>query len=424
MRFETTDGPIPPTYHRFLGSKTGIIRELSVVPPDRGGPQAYTSAATVTDLGTMLDADDVDIDVDTGGKGIGPDDVLVGAIGETCERYARLWPDEDAIETASYEEISEQGPVVPFEHLSIQDRGDDADLPPLSRQVPIDWVAGRNALTGEPVYVPAAFAWDGIERFTGTQRRFIASSSGCAAGARLEAALLGGLLELIERDGVMRTWLTRETPPSLAPGELLPPDQSPEALLPNQSLSLHAFEFDSMTDIPTVGVSIVDERDRRPKFVIGGAAGFDPEAIVLDAFTEAVQGRRYLSHLFAFDDPEPVGPEDTIANFTDNALLYAEPDEFDRVSFLLEGERTTIDPAVPGDGTTDAMLQRVLDALDDADCTPIVVDITPRDIDAVGVHVVTVVVPELLPLTPPGFPPVEHPAVEDMETTTLPHPYP
>lgn len=422
MRYTTGDTPIPPTYHRFLGSKTGIVRELTITPPGRTAPQGYTSAATVTDLGTQWGSDSTDSELRTGGKGVDPTGVLTGAIGETCERYARLWPDPTAITTATYNTMATDERVVPFEYVDVFDRENGPELPPLTRETELAWVEGVDLLADESVFVPAALAWDRVEELTGIPQQFPTTSSGCAAGATATDALLGGLLELIERDGVMRTWLTQETPPSVRPDR-----PTLDELVPDVNLECHLFEFDSRTPIPTIGVALVDSADRRPKFVVGGAAGFDVESVVLDAFSEAVQSYQYLRHQYAFEEPAEVGIDDVIANFRDNCLLYADPDHFEHVSVLLDGSPTPIDvdPSVrPAGDSTGGKLDAVLGALEEADCTPIAIDITPRDIDEVGVHVVQLYVPELLPLTPPSFLPVDHPDVADRDPTSLPHPYP
>lgn len=427
MEFETGSGPLPPEYHRFLGSKTGIVTALSVTPPARGGIGTYVSAANAADPAVVRDAPSLDVDLATGGKAVTPDDVLVGAVGETVERYAHWLPDESAIRLGTHAELAGEGRVVPFEYLTVQRRGeaDGPSLPPLSRDTTLAWTAGTDLLTGEPVALPAELVWNGVPELVDVPPRFAGTTSGSAAGESMTAALLGGLLEVVERDGLMRTWLTQRPPPAIDPAERPSLSRAIDELVSSPHLTVHLFEPESKPAPRTVGVAVVDERGRRPAFVVGSAAGFDVETAALDALSEAAQSRQYVQDLLAFEDREPVAVDDPMTDFDDNVLLYSQPEQRDRVSVLLDGDPVPVDGPPPvASESTDAKLDAVLGALAAADCTPIAVDATTPDVAAVGVRVVTVFVPELLPLTPPSLPPVEHPALADEDPTTLPHPYP
>ena len=452
MEFIEESGPIPPEYHRFFGSRTGLVTGLSLTPPGRGEPQAYVSAANGPKLHVLRDGLESDPGLRTGGKAVDPDDVLVRGIGETCERYAQHFPDPSRIETGTYEERAREGRVVPFEYLTVWKRangeenvesdprpgdgsdprpgdgsdprpGDGSVLPPLSRDTTMPWTAGVDLLTGESVSVPAELVWSGVGGLVDLPPRFVDTSSGCAAGECIEDALLGGLTEVIERDGFMRTWLIRETPPAVDLGQFPTLGRFLGEFLPDRNQSVHLFQFDTAVDVPAVGAALLDDLDRRPAFVTGGSAGIDIEAAALDALAETAQSWQYVKSLHAFEDPEIPSVEDQIMNLDDNVLLYAEPENFEHVSFLTEGKPARIDTVAPP-GSTKETLKAVLESLDEADCTPIAVDITPPDIGEVGVSVVNVFVPELLPLSLPALPPSEHPSLSGVDVTSLPHPYP
>ena len=434
MEFVEETGPIPPEYHRLLGSRTGVVTELSLTPPGRGEPQAYVSAANGPEIPVLRDGIETDPGLRTGGKAVDPDDVLVRGIGETCERYAQYFPDLSRVRTGTHEEIAREGRVVPFEYLTVRKRksGEDSGeqakggpaLPPLSRDTTIPWTEGVDLLTGESVAVPAELVWSGVSGLVDVQTRFVGTSSGCAAGERIEDALLGGLTEVIERDGFMRTWLTQETPPAVDLDQFPAVERFLDTFLPDRNHSAHLFQFDTVVGVPTIGAALVDELDRRPKFVIGGSAGFDVEAAALDALAETAQSWQYVKNLHAFEEPDLPSIDEPILNLDDNVLLYAEPENFEHVSFLLEGQPARTGAEGPRDSSARATLESLLEALDDADCTPIAVDITSPDVDEVGISVVNVFVPELLPLSLPALPPSEHPALSGVDVSPLPHPYP
>jgi ribosomal protein S12 methylthiotransferase accessory factor YcaO len=74
---------------------------------------------------------------------------------------------------------------------------------------PLRWVRGWSMVDGREVWVPAVMAQLGIGTAYPAERAWLQSSSGCAAGATQEEALLGACCELIERDAVAIAWLQR-----------------------------------------------------------------------------------------------------------------------------------------------------------------------------------------------------------------------
>lgn len=428
MEFEEPDGPLPGEYHRILGPKTGVIPELAVIPPARDEPQVHVGTTRQTDPGILRGAEPTELD--TGGKSLDPSAALRGAIGETCERYAYHWPDESAIEFATYEALD--GRVVDFEYLTPhgQDRP-ESPLERFTRETEVAWTTGTDLVTGEDVYVPATKCWYRYGPLADRPFRFVMTSSGTAAGERLADAVLGGIYEVVERDAFMTTWCTGRTPPRVDLDAFPGVEATVEEAFPMDATTPHLFEYEGHTSFATVGAALVDERDRYPKFVMGGGAALDAEPAMLDALTEVGQAWPYLKQL-PMDRDGDVSLDDTIANLDDNVMLYAQPENFEHVSFLLDG-----DPSVPGtpdvsagtvgDGsaeTTEDELATAISLLDDAGCTPIAVDVTPPDVDRIGIHVVKVFVPELVPFSLPSFPPRHHPKLDGVDVNSLPHPYP
>jgi ribosomal protein S12 methylthiotransferase accessory factor len=422
MEFDATERPIPGEYHRLLGSRTGIVSELAVIAPSRHEPQVHVGTTTQADPGVLRGEDPEEMD--TGGKALDPDAALQGAIGETCERYAYYWPDESAIEEATHAELADRARVVAFDYLTPhgQDRPDaETPLEPFDRTTELRWTTGTDLLTGEEVYVPAARVWYRRGPLADTPVRFVMTSNGTGAGERMADALLAGIQEVVERDAFMTTWCTERTPPGVDLGAFPRLERITDELLPAAHHSAHLFEFEGHTDFVTLGAAIVDERDRFPKFAIGGGAALDVETAAVDALTEAGQGWPYLKQLVMNRDPADLGVDDVITNLDDNVMLYGKPDAFEHVSFLLDGE-----PMVPDPPSIDASdeLAAALELFERADCTPVAVDITPPDVDEVGIHVAKLVVPELVPFSMPSMPPAHHPKLAGVDVNRDPHPYP
>lgn len=414
--------PLPPEYNRLVGAKTGLISNLVQSSLPRRGPRVRVGAVDHASLGWLGAGHDAELEA--GGKGLDAETALTTAVGEVVERYCLHWPRHDDLIDGSYDEMVSRGPVPGFDYLTAfgQDGlgpGDHERLDPFTRDTGVPWVAGTNLLTGERTYVPAGLVWNEVGELADSPSAFVGTSNGVAAGATLEDALLAGCLEAVERDAFVATWCEQTPPPRVDLDAVPELAARREEILPGEFRSLHAFEYDGAVDVPTYGAAIVSERDEFPKFAIGGAADWDPAAAVADAMVEAGQALPYLEHVAPDYDLDAIDPA-SIWNFVENTLLYARPDNFEHVSFFVAGETA---PLPEGERVEDE-LGACLDRLDDAGCTPVAVEITTPDVREVGIRVVRVVIPELIPFPPASLPPTDHPRLADVDVPEMPHPYP
>jgi thiazole/oxazole-forming peptide maturase SagD family component len=422
MEITESDEPLPPEYNRLVGTRTGLVSNLAHSSLDRGGPRVRVGAVDHADLGWLGAGHAADIEA--GGKGLDARETLTATVGEFVERYCLHWPSEEAIVEGSYDELASRGAVPGFEYLTAYGQDDlEPDdhewLDPLSRDTVLPWVEGTDLLTGEATFVPAGLVWNRVGPLAEYPHAVVGTSNGAAAGPTLEAAILSGLYEVVERDAFVTTWCEQTSPPRVDVAATPDLADLRADLLPSDRRSLTVFEYDGTVDLPTYGAALVDDRDRFPKFAIGGSADFDPVAAAADAMVEAGQAFPYLEHVRPEYDLDAIDPS-RVWNFTENTLLYARPENFDHVSFFLDGEATTL----PEGESVEDELAACLDRLDAAGCTPVAVEVTTPDVREVGIRVVRVVVPELVAFPPASLPPTDHPRLADADPPEMPHPYP
>ena len=130
-------------------------------------------------------------------------------MGELLERYASLAYGEGCRIVATHRWLAERGlRPVPFETLALFSRSQvaqkDFAYTEFTADTPVGWFGGVDLLDGSPVYMPGPLVSLGYRAKPGEALgSFYATSSGCAVGTSSDAALLAGLLEVIERDAVM-----------------------------------------------------------------------------------------------------------------------------------------------------------------------------------------------------------------------------
>lgn len=160
-------------------------------------------------------------------------------------------------------------------------------LTPFTDDLVIDWVKGESSVTGETVMVPRDMVVYGKESNTTPIRICWSSSSGVAAWTNIVTAREKALLELIERDALMRCWFHMESPAKL------PPDNYPlhvkrkQLILRQEGFNLELLKLKS--DYGLVVLAIIFG-DKYPFFVCGASAGWSAnslESICLKAEQEA-----------------------------------------------------------------------------------------------------------------------------------------
>lgn len=412
---------------RLVGNATGLVDEVSF----RRSPREHAGTVLVRLGATAVDApsDDGDSnDYNAMGKGSDRTSALCGALGEFTERYAanhyRPADDDDAVFVGSYEElVADDRGVVPFRPL-VRYVGDQFDR--FERDDHVRWLRGRHLDTGAETFVP-----EGLVHATSTDY-FYSSSNGWACHETTAAALASSLLELVERDAVVRTWFRGESPDRLVV-------DLPAAFPEIDTFERAGGEIDLLrlsTPTSLHAVAATFRADSVPAFLMTASADRTLRAAVRDAVTELSQGVQHYKSTLAFDERSlrAVEPDDPSVPLGRNVEYYLQPENADPLARLFEGERLRVeldgddrDPPASGDDRAhptmpERRFRAVRDAVVEAGGTPVGVDVTTPDVATTGLVVTAAVVPELLPLCKPGVPPETHPAFDGVELVDAYHP--
>lgn len=169
-----------------------------------------------------------------------------------------------------------------------------ADLPLLkghmwSDDLAINWVAGWDIVSGQETWVPAALVDVSVQGGS-AHRTFAAGSNGLASGAHILEAVLSGLQEAIERDG-MALHITA-VPRAAMDADRLIEHVAPDIAEKVYRANLRIEIVDCTTDIgvPTIAAFLMENEFRAGSFK-GGGAGTSVRTALIRAVTEAAQAR-------------------------------------------------------------------------------------------------------------------------------------
>lgn len=245
----------------------------------------------------------------------------------------------------------------------------------------IEWVQGTRLQSGENFYLPIDLAFYPLSpKKLGRPLVAYANSSGVAAHSSRVGARRNALLELCERDAILRAWYRNEHPASVDSNLWSPYIQRRARYWAAQGHELNVFEFHSAVAL-VIGVTLRSS-SQFPFFCFGSAATFDnPTAAMEKAFHEAevaLAGYRREPH------PEMVLAVTDVRTPLNHGLFFAQHPSAEIDEFFTTD---TLSTELSGKGT----IAELVEAWD-----PIEIDLDPAG--KVPVNVVRVIAAKAVPI--------------------------
>lgn len=255
------------------------------------------------------------------------------------------------------------------------------------------WVRGVSLTARTPVWVPLQLV-SADERCGDEPELRPRVTTGVAAHPDRDAAILNGLLEVIERDAFMLTWLARR------PAVRLDIQRTEDCHLRTFVERLVAARFtpravrlDTNTGVPVVLGVVLDESGTGPRMSVGAAAHPSVAGATLAALGEAFASWKWTQRLARSNRAVP---EDAVDLDLETRLLWwSQGDRWRDLEWLWRGPAEAIgnhhEPALA--------LHDLVGRLRDLGEDVIVVDLTTEPLAVrFGHHVVAVVVPGFHPM--------------------------
>ncbi len=387
----------------YLSSEVGIVRRLYDRLRDVDELFTFSIGAEACDsrvlLGTACNRSN-------GGSGVTRRDAWLGGIGETVERYSAAFvPVEDLVQ-ASQRELDDAGidclnPEVftPFADWQLAD--DAMPFVRFTADLRLHWVESRHLANGSVVLLPAQLAYLDPSLVEANPIVY-PTSNGLAYGCTTDEALVAGILELVERDGVMTTWYNRLSLPLVD----LSSDRRLEQFLNRHvyptGLDVSLVDLSAFTGVCALLAVVRNRHSDVAPIGLGAAASEDPLRCAVKAISEAVSTRGWA--VIKQRDGTVVEPHsdwnETVKVFDDHISLYTQQAMVAETRFLDSSvERVGLGDLPRIDDATPATLREALvDRLTSAGVDLYAVDVTSPDICEGGGAVIRAFSPQLQPL--------------------------
>ena len=408
--------PVAPSLARAasLESPVGLVSRTAELAQAPGEPAFSIWTGFLGDLSAPLRSQTTwnhrveSGNIDGAGGAIDADLARHIAIVESLERYSSCsWEAEELIwdTPAGLGEAAigpERWPACSPAELADPQCG----LIPSDPRIPLRWVRGWSLTRGREVFVPAVLVYLKLPVRSPSERFINMVSTGTAAHSDLREAVLGGLLEVVERDAIALTWLQRLRLPEVVvdPDALGPEAAEYHRVGTSTELTVHLRDATTDYGIPILYAVQTSEVDTELAQVVAATCDLDPQRALAKIHRELVSLRIALrSHARSPRAKEVTGQDMTVVG---GALADAAPSMRHVFDFLLEGPRPSrrlTDMGRPEfrgiRESSDDSLDRVVSALERVGSEAVVVDLTTDEARQVGMHVVKTLVPEAVPLS-------------------------
>lgn len=336
------------------------------------------------------------------GKGFSEEEAMLGAIGEAVEHYCASHPAMRRMRRSTRAALDgaliEPGEFVLFSAQQYATKG--FAFRPYLEKHEIPWTSAIDLETRKQCWVPSTLVY---LNYSGEQpHEYLCppTSSGMAAGSTRAHALNRALLELIEREAFLVTWMNRLSVPELAMRELAGPVAQIARDYAEEGVRFRLFVLP--TDLPAWAVMAVafSDDDTKPAAVVG--LGCDPrlENAARRAVFEVCQIYEPLRRKHEKGLAAALNAYSDVHTLEQHAAYFFRKDHVHELDFLGGTGRTfRLEDAVDHTGSSpedecDALASAVRSRGSRALC----VELTTPDLDGYPIHVMRALITQMQPI--------------------------
>lgn len=237
-----------------------------------------------------------------------------------------------------------------------------------------------------------------------------AISTGLATGRNKDEAVLKGILEVIERDSFMITYLNKISPPQFNLEELSEEDDELKSILKKfkrYNLEIHILKMP--TDFPihiTLSV-LIDRSGKGPALTLGARADFDLRKSIIDAMSESLSCRLGVKDFskIALEKIIDMKKMDRIGRL----IYWSRIENIYQLDFLIKGKVVsanlskcknffTVKNNPLSEKYCKKKIQFLTNIMRKKKYDMVYADITTKEIKKFNLHCVVVVIPQLQPM--------------------------
>jgi ribosomal protein S12 methylthiotransferase accessory factor len=386
-----------------VDARVGIVRDVTQLPRDAGAPDFFHFYARACNTAAFTRQVNF---AAAGGASSDRGLAVAKAVGEAVERYCGAIYDVEHLPLHSREQAPFPcvDPALFAHHTAEQYESPGFPYVPFDDGTPVRWVPAFDALTFEPIHVPAAKVYIPYSYYVGTGDAPICQpiSTGLACHMSPAEAALSGICEVIERDAVMLTWQAMVSPPQVRVETLS--DANYDLVERYERTGGKVTMFDITTDagVPTVLSVVRYASSEQPALVVAASTSLDPEEAVRKSLEELAHTRRYTQQInlrlprLIVDAPN----HENVTGQIGHLNFWCDHQNVPHAGFLFASKKRLEFDQLPSLATGDARrdLQTIARAVERTGHRALLVDVTTPDVRELGFAVMRAIIPGYHPL--------------------------
>lgn len=378
----------------WVDSRTGVISDLFIEPPEIDLPIIATAAPP-----HLIEKDGSLRRLPLGwGKGLTISGAVLSAVGEAIERYSASIVDAERIVWKRPYELDAEflDPRTCGLYSDEQYEREGFPCVPFDADIEHPWVSGSWVANGQPIWIPAIFVFLTVEV---RQEQLICqgTSNGLAASTDKDDASLRAILELVERDAFMATWLTGSSAQRIELDDTLDPLLR-EILegLGGLGANVEIYTLPASAIGTTVLCLAFGDGENYPGVTFGLGCDLDPRAALKQAVLELGQTGPYLRRMMQTKVLTTPADPTVVREMLDHAAYYFPRERASAFDRLRSNKQTIVLSELRT--STNRSLQDCVSALNEAGVKVALIDVTSADVATGPFRVMRAVSPDLQPI--------------------------
>jgi len=335
------------------------------------------------------------------GKGATEEQAMLGALGEAIERYCASHPAMRGTRRAALADLGADA-VSPHEFVLYSEAEyarNGFPYRPWQARDELLWTQVKELGSEGAAWVPSAFVY--LNPPSDQPQDFLCStnSSGFAAGPDLNGAIWRALLELLERDAFLVTWLNCLPVPEIDFAGLGGLSRDIRSTYERWGSEVRAFRL--ATDMPVAAVMalVIDRTGKGPAAMIGLGCDVECHYALEKALFEVCQLHELLRRKYEQGAAGRLNTYADVRTMEEHAAYFLRRDHLHEFDFLsAHGQKVRIDGMMSATAAVEADLKTLQSALAASGCRVFYRDLTTPDLDRYPIRVARVLVTQLQPI--------------------------
>lgn len=316
----------------------------------------------------------------------------IKALGEYLERYCLDNPQQD-LYYKSFNELESRA-VNPIDFVNFRDSDLNFRKQEYLEKIEsskIKWAECRSEFDGSKILIPAQLVYVDYN-FDDEPMIRPRVSTGAATHESFNEALYSGILENIERDSYMISFLSKKPLPKV---NLRDGFSDELDYFKRYLLDLHVFETTTELGIPSFMCLNLDKTGLGPAVSVGLKSDLDPKRAILGSIRESQQVRQWIRNLWIQRNGSKISRPEDIKEIEDRGFYWYDLDRINNLDYLLNSSN------IKNLGEIQSSVNEKKDLLTHLKSKGIdsySVDLTAEPFKEAGFYVVRAIQPQLHPL--------------------------